>query len=83
MNGWLVAAAVLTSGLGACGLACLRGDLGAALVAAELAGTVGSVVLLLLAAGTGREAFADLALAAALASLTGALTYARYLAGRL
>jgi multisubunit Na+/H+ antiporter MnhF subunit len=83
VNGWLLAATVLTGGMGLCVVGCARVSLGAALVAVELAGTIASVVLLAIAAGTSREAFGDLAVAIALLTVSSALIYARYLGRRL
>jgi multicomponent Na+:H+ antiporter subunit F len=79
MNAWLVAALVLVAGLVPCGVACLRGEAEDRLVGLELAGTVATLVLVLLAVGFGRGVYADLALALALFSFAGGLVFARFL----
>jgi multicomponent Na+:H+ antiporter subunit F len=49
------------------------------LVALNLGGTIATLVLVLLAAGTGREPFFDLAIVSAVLSYAGGLVYARFL----
>jgi multisubunit Na+/H+ antiporter MnhF subunit len=51
-------------------------------VALELAGTIATLALLLLAAGLERQPFADLALAAGLLSFVGSLAFLRFLERR-
>jgi multisubunit Na+/H+ antiporter MnhF subunit len=50
------------------------------LIGLEVSGNTSAVALLLLSEGTGREAFADLALAVGLLSFVGALAFLRVLA---
>jgi multisubunit Na+/H+ antiporter MnhF subunit len=49
------------------------------LVALQVAGTLGTGALLVLAEGTDREAFADLALALAAVSFAGTIAFLRFL----
>jgi multicomponent Na+:H+ antiporter subunit F len=79
MNTWLVAAAVLSAGLAACGAGCLLYDVIDALVALELAGVLVTAILMLLAEGTHRQAFIDLAVVFAVLDFAGSLTFARLL----
>ena len=75
----MVATLALLAGLVPCGVACLRGDVVDRLVALEMAGTVVTLVLLLLAQVFGRVVYVDLALALALLSFAGGLVFARFL----
>jgi multicomponent Na+:H+ antiporter subunit F len=79
VNAWLVAATALMLGLLPCLWVCIRYDPVDALVALELASTITTLVLLLLAQGYRRDPFMDLALVSALLSFAGALTFARFL----
>lgn len=79
MNGWLAAAAILLLGLAPVGAVCARGSLGEAVVALELAGTVGTLVLLLLAEGFHRQPFVDLAVVLGALSFVGDVVFLRYL----
>ena len=79
MSLWLACAIALTAGITLAALACLRGDRMAAVVALEVAGGVAALVLLILAAGFGRQAFADLGLVLAVLSFGGALSFLRFL----
>jgi multicomponent Na+:H+ antiporter subunit F len=79
VNEWLVAALALLAGLVPCGLAVLRGGPVERLVALEVAGTVDTLVLLLLAQGYRRSIYADAALTLALLSFAGGLVFARFL----
>jgi multicomponent Na+:H+ antiporter subunit F len=58
---------------------CLRGSPVDRLVGLELAGTVDTLVLLLLAQAYDRAIYFDLALALALLSFAGGLVFARFL----
>jgi multisubunit Na+/H+ antiporter MnhF subunit len=79
VNGWLALAAVLLAGVAACGvLASLRPPTDG-LVALELASVLGTLALLALAEGTHRQSFGDLAVVSGLASVVGALAFARFL----
>lgn len=77
MNVWLIAALALLPALLACGLACVVSSAPTGLVALELASVVCTVELLLLAEGTGRQPFVDLALVLAAMSFVGSLAFAR------
>jgi multisubunit Na+/H+ antiporter MnhF subunit len=83
MNEWLLAATALTAGIVPLAIVSARANLVEALVAVEFAGPVGAVALLLIAEGTHRQGFADLAIVAAVASLAGSLAFARFLERRL
>jgi multicomponent Na+:H+ antiporter subunit F len=78
-TGWLIAGAVLLAGAFPLLWVCLRGSILEALVAVELAGTITTLVLLVIAQGTHRQPFFDLALVSALLSFGGGLAFARFL----
>ncbi len=82
MNVWLVAATVLLLGLVPCGWVLLRGQLLDALVALELASTVATVVLLLLAEGFHRSSYFTVPLVLAAMSFVGALIFVRFFGER-
>jgi len=82
MNEWLIAATVLIAALVPLAVVCARSDPIEGVVAMQLAGVVAALVLLLLAAGTDRQPFADLSVVLALLSVAGSLAYARYLERR-
>jgi multisubunit Na+/H+ antiporter MnhF subunit len=79
MNPWLAAAGAMLLCLIPCGIACLRGDPVERLAGLEAAGLIATLILLLLAEGTHRVPFVDLALALALLSFGGGLVFARFL----
>jgi multicomponent Na+:H+ antiporter subunit F len=79
VNEWFVASFALLAGLVPCGIAVLRGGPVERLVALEVAGTVETLVLLLLAQAYGRPAYSDVALTLALLSFAGGLVFARFL----
>jgi multisubunit Na+/H+ antiporter MnhF subunit len=79
VNPWLGAAAALLVGLAACLAGTMRGPPTARLVAAELATTLCSAALLLLARGFGRSDYLDAAVFVALLSFPGGLMFARFL----
>jgi multisubunit Na+/H+ antiporter MnhF subunit len=79
MNIWLAAAAVLLIGVVPAGIVALRGARMEQLIALELCGTLAALVMLLLAVGTNRASFSDLAITLALLSAPGCLTFARLL----
>jgi multisubunit Na+/H+ antiporter MnhF subunit len=83
VNAWLIAALALLPALLACGLACALLDTLSALAALELAGTLATAELMLLAEGTHRQPFVDLAVTAALMSVAGALAFVRLMERRL
>jgi multisubunit Na+/H+ antiporter MnhF subunit len=78
VNEWLWAAAVLTLALGALGAAAVRRPLLEGLVALEAAGVNATLIMLLIAVGTKREPFGDLALVAGVVSFAGALAFLRF-----
>ena len=82
MNIWLVAATVLLAGLIPCGWVLLRGRLLDALVALELASTLATVVLLLLAEGFHRSSYFTVPLVLVALSFVGALIFVRFLGDR-
>ena len=82
MNVWLVAATTLLSGLLPCGWVLLRGRPSEALVALELASTVLTVVLLLLAEGFHRSSYFTLPLVLAALGFVGSLVFVRFLGDR-
>jgi multisubunit Na+/H+ antiporter MnhF subunit len=82
VNVWLVAATVLLVGLIPCGWVLLRGRLLDALVALELASTLVTIVLVLLAEGFHRSSYFTLPLVLAAASFVGGLVFVRFLGER-
>lgn len=79
MNAWLVAATVLATGLLPCLWVAMSGTIVGALAALELASTITTLALLLIAQGLRRDPFMDLALVSAVLSFAGALAFARFL----
>jgi multicomponent Na+:H+ antiporter subunit F len=79
VNAWLIAATVLMPTLLPCLWVCVRHTPLDALVALELASTITTIVLVLLAQGIRRDPFMDLALVSAVLSFAGALTFVRFL----
>jgi multisubunit Na+/H+ antiporter MnhF subunit len=79
VNVWLIAATVLLVGLLPCLWVAMRGTIVSALAALELASTITSLALLLIAQGLRRDPFVDLALVSAVLSFAGALAFARFL----
>jgi multisubunit Na+/H+ antiporter MnhF subunit len=82
VNVWLVAATALLGGLLPCGWVLMRGRPSEALVALELASTVLTVVLLLLAEGFHRSSYFTLPLVLAALGFVGSLVFVRFLGGR-
>jgi multisubunit Na+/H+ antiporter MnhF subunit len=78
VNGWLWAAAVLVAALVPLLAVTVRLPAPEGLVAVEAAGADATLALLLVAEGTGREPFADLALVLAVVSFVGAIAYLRF-----
>jgi multicomponent Na+:H+ antiporter subunit F len=74
-----VCAAVLLASLAPLIVLCVRAPVMDGLVALNLAGTVVTLVLLLLAQGTHRQPFFDLAIVSAVLSFAGGLAFARFL----
>ena len=81
MNAWLWAAAVLTAALAAPLWVAIRRPLLDGIVALEAAGANATLVMLLLAEGTRREPFGDLALVLAITSFAGGLAFLRFARG--
>ena len=79
MNVWLIATTVLLTGLIPCLWVAMRGSIMSALAALELASTITTLALLIIAQGLRRDPFVDLALVSAILSFTGALTFVRFL----
>lgn len=79
MNAYLLAAAVLLGGLAPLFWACSRHSPLEGLVALALGGNVATLVLLLIAEGTHRAPFFDLAVVSAVLSFAGGLAFARFL----
>jgi len=78
VNGWLWAAAVLVAALVPLLWVTVRLPAPEGVVAVEAAGVDAAMALLLVARGTGREPFADLALVLAVVSFVGAVAYLRF-----
>jgi multisubunit Na+/H+ antiporter MnhF subunit len=79
VNVWLWGATALLVGLVPCGWIALRETRLDALVALELAGTVATLTLVLLAQGFERASYYSVPLALAFLSFVGALVLARFL----
>jgi multisubunit Na+/H+ antiporter MnhF subunit len=77
MNEWQLAALVLTAAFVPCLGVCLLTGATHALAALEVAGTLGTTVLMLLSEGYHRQPFIDLAIVLGVLSLIGAFTFAR------
>ena len=82
MNVWLVAATVLLLGLVPCCWVLLRGKVNDALVAVELASTLVTLVLLLLAEGFHRSSYFELSIVLAALSFVGSLLFVRFVGDR-
>ena len=78
MNGWLWAAAVLVGALVPLAVLCTRLPAPEGVVALEAAGIDAVLALLLIAQGTNRQPFGDLALVLAVVSFVGAIAYLRF-----
>ena len=79
MNVWLCAAAVLAVPLAGLAVVALRRPALEGVVALEVAGVDAVLILLLLAEGTRRQAFADLAIVLAALSFVGGIAFVRFL----
>jgi multisubunit Na+/H+ antiporter MnhF subunit len=77
MNKWELAALVLSVALAPCLAVCALGRPGDGLAAFEVASTLAASVMMLLSEGFHRQPFVDLAVVLALASVIGALAFAR------
>jgi multisubunit Na+/H+ antiporter MnhF subunit len=79
VNGALITAAVLTTvGLPLCLARTAAGSVLSRLVGMQLGGTVVTLVLLLMADGSGRSSYFDLALVLSLLSFAGSLVFLRF-----
>ena len=79
MNAWLIATTVVLTGLLPCLWVAMRGTIVSALAALELASTITTLALVMIAQGLRRDPFMDLALVSAILSFAGALTFVRFL----
>jgi multisubunit Na+/H+ antiporter MnhF subunit len=79
MNAWLIATTVVLTGLVPCLWVAMRGTIVGALAALELASTITTLALVMIAQGLHRDPFMDLALVSAILSFAGALTFVRFL----
>ena len=79
MNVWLWAATALLLCLIPCGIVCVRAQTPDRLAAAEMAGVLAILIVMLLAQGYQRPSLYDLALALALLSYPGSLVFAHFL----
>jgi multisubunit Na+/H+ antiporter MnhF subunit len=79
VNGWLWAATVLVAALAPLLVVCVRLPAPEGIVAVEAAGVDAALALLLIAEGTDRQPFADLALVLAVVSFVGAVAYLRFM----
>jgi multicomponent Na+:H+ antiporter subunit F len=82
VNVWLSGATALLAGVVPCGWVLLRGRLSDALVALELAATVVTLVLVLLAEGFHRPSYFTVPLVLAAVSFVGALVFVRFFGDR-
>ena len=82
MNVWLIGATVLACGLLPCLYVCVRAPFLDAIVGLELAGTVTTLVLLLLAEGFHRSSYFSLPIVLAGLAFVGTMVFVRFL-GRL
>jgi multisubunit Na+/H+ antiporter MnhF subunit len=78
MNLWLIAAAGLMLGFVPCAVVLVRARTMERLVAVQSAGTLTTVILLLLSAGFRQPSFSDLALTSALLSYPASLLFAKF-----
>ena len=79
MTGWLLVAILLLLGLVPCGIVCARDTPMERLAGLQMASTVDTLVLLVLAEAYDQAIFFDLAVVLALLSFAGALTFARFM----
>jgi multicomponent Na+:H+ antiporter subunit F len=76
---YLIAAAALVVQIGPLVVFSVKAEPQDGLVALNVGGDIATLVLLLLAAGTGRPPFFELAIVSAVLSFAGGLAYARFL----
>jgi multicomponent Na+:H+ antiporter subunit F len=79
MNVWLWSAAALVVPLAGLAIVAIRRPVLEGVVALEVAGVDAVLILLLLAEGTRRQAFADLAIVLAVMSFAGGIAFVRFL----
>jgi multisubunit Na+/H+ antiporter MnhF subunit len=79
MNAWLWAAAVLVVPLAGLAVVAVRRPVLEGVIALEAAGVDAALILLLLAEGTRRQPFADLAIVLAVMSFAGGIAFVRFL----
>ena len=82
MNVWFVGATALLVALVPVGYVLVRGEIVEALVALELAGTVVTLVLLLIGEGFKRNSYYTLPLVLAFTNVVGVLIFVRFLGDR-
>jgi multicomponent Na+:H+ antiporter subunit F len=79
VNAWLAAAAATLAGIVPCGWLCMRGTHVEALVALELATSLVTLTLVLLAQGFERSSYFILPLVAAALGFVGNLVFVRFM----
>lgn len=79
MNAFLWTATALLAGLALPGAVCLRAGTMSRLVALQASGSTAAVVLLLVAEGSHRPVYFDVAIAASVLSFAASLVFARFL----
>jgi multisubunit Na+/H+ antiporter MnhF subunit len=79
VNEFLIAALVLLAAMVPLGWVCFRSTAIEGLVALQLAGTNGALIMLTVSEGIHRQPFADLALVLALTSFVGTLAFSYFL----
>jgi multisubunit Na+/H+ antiporter MnhF subunit len=82
VNVWFVGATILLLALVPVGWALVRGEILDALVALELAGTVVTLILLLISEGFKRNSYYTLPLVLAFTNFVGVLIFVRFLGDR-
>lgn len=82
MNVWFVGATVLLLALVPVGWVLVRGEIVAALVALQLAGSVVTVILLLIGEGFKRNSYYTLPIVLAFTNFVGVLIFVRFLGDR-
>ena len=78
-SAWWATCALLAVALIPCAVVTLHGDLARRLVGLEMTSVVESLLLLALAAATGRSSFVDVGLTLALLTFGGGLVFVRFL----
>ena len=78
MSAWLLASILLSGGLMACALACLRADPPAALAALNVATAVAVLLMVTLTEAFDRQPFIDLAVVLGPLGIAGTLAFVRF-----